>query len=143
MPCCPVQPHETPAAQVGLTPRYTNGAGPPPLAVQVPGGLASPCPAVPGIAVQVAPAPKHCGMDVPGTLVTPLVQNERSPCLAASMDTTVNPFPVSVLATVSMSARPLPSPWRNTTRGEHFAPSAWKGARLAGHAGNVTLAGLG
>src|SRR6267142_2253312 len=137
MPSLPFHPHEAGLTlHAALTARYTNGAGPPPLAVQVPGGLASPCPAVPGIAVHVAPAPKHCGSEVPGTLVTPLVQKERSPCFAASMATTVNPFPARVSATESMSARPPPSPCRNTTIGEHGLPN---GARVGGHAGKLTV----
>src|SRR5436190_16505428 len=135
IPWVPVQPHAAGLAlQAGLTAWYVKPV------LQVPGGLASPCPAVPGMALQVAPAPKHCGIEVPATFVWPLMQKERSPCLAASTATTVKPLPASVSATVRMSARPRPRPWRKTTRGEHFFPN---GARFAGQAGKVTVAAFG
>src|SRR2546426_3880117 len=69
-----------------------------------------------------APPPAHWLRVLPPTVicVCPLVQNERSPCLAASIAATVKPCPLKVSATANMAARPLPSPWRKTTSGEHF-----------------------
>src|SRR2546428_624970 len=105
---------------------------------QVPGGLASPCAPAGRAVVHDVPV-THCGrVTVPNVMVAwPLVQKERSPCLAASMATVTKPFNAKLSATVSMSARPRPRPWRKTTTGAHF-PNA---ARGTAHAG--TLADFG
>src|SRR5688500_15032751 len=96
--------------QVALTGRLTKPAAP-----QVPGGLASPWAPAGSAVVHIAPPTQPLVAPV-----VPEVQNDRSPCLAASIATVTMPAAAKLLATVSMSARPPRSPWRNTTSGAHF-----------------------
>ncbi|SRR5260370_32350368 len=112
---------------------------------QAPGGLASPCaPAGSRVTQASGVVPSlatHMGTVVPWTVmvVCPPVQSERSPCLAASMATTVMPCAANPSATWSMLARPPPSPCRNTTMGEHLP----KGARGPAQVGTFALVDFG
>src|SRR5262249_15877357 len=112
--------------QVGLTGTLMKPAVP-----QVPGGFASPC-APGGKLVMHAAPPLHW-------LAAPDVQNDRSPCLAASIATVTMPAAAYESATDSMSARPRPSPCRNSIRGAHLP----NGARSPVHAGTLGLLAFG
>src|SRR5467141_1915972 len=99
---------------------------------QVPGGLASPCAPAGRAVVHDVPV-THCGsVTVPKVMVAwPLVQNERSPCFAASIATVTKPLAAKLSATVSRSARLRPRPWRKTTSGAQWL----NGARGPMHVG--------
>src|SRR3954463_12689859 len=147
MPLAPVKPGHVPGVRhVGLTGCRTKSE----FAGHFPGGAASPC--APGGSAEVQIPVVHCGTVIPPIVIVawPLVQNDRSPCFSASMATTVKPCAVNVSAMASMSRRPRPSPWRKTTRGEHFSALSGAGnaqlkeaaARLA-MLGVATITGMG
>src|SRR5229473_3505467 len=134
MPSAPLQ---QPPVQLLMAATLTNLCG------QAPGGLASPCAPGGSSVTQASGVPAlstHMGTVVPWTVmvVCPPVQSERSPCLAASMATTVMPCAANPSATWSMLARPPPNPCRNTTMGEHLP----KGARGPVQAGALAASGV-
>src|SRR5258708_14847155 len=135
MPSAPLQ---QPPVQVLMAATLKNLCG------QAPGGLASPCAPGGSSVTQASGVPAlstHMGAVVPWTVmvVCPPVQSERSPCLAASMATTVMPCAANPSATWSMLARPPPNPCRNTTMGEHLP----KGARGPAHVSRFVLLAFG
>src|SRR5204863_9225893 len=112
----------------GVTGCLTNPAAP-----QVPGGAVSPC--APGGRLVVQAAPPLQPLAAP---VVPEVQNERSPCLAASIATVAMPAAANESAIRSMSSRPRPRPWRKIIIGAHL-PNPTSGPAQFGILGLLTL----
>src|ERR1043165_8540483 len=90
-----------------------------PAAPHVPGGWTSPC--APGGSSGLHAPPPLQPLAAP---VVPEVQNERSPCLAASIATVAMPAAAYESAISSMSARPRVRPWRKTIIGAHLPNGA-------------------
>src|SRR5438552_13345980 len=113
---------------------FARGVGFPFPSLHWPGGIASPC--VPGgpIALQVPEA--HCES---------AEQNERSPCLGASIAATTNPLPARSFAPRSICARPPFSPWWKTTSEAHLNAAfgaGQGGGRLAVTFGTTIRTGM-
>src|ERR1043166_6472544 len=92
-----------------------------PAPPHVPAAFASPCAPAGSAFVPAAPP-----LQPLVALAGPEVQNERSPCLAASIATVTMPAAANESAASNMSARPRPRPWRKIIIGAHL-PNALSG----------------